>query len=138
MGLLVGLSSGTGLKLAVVGGVLTIAVADALSDALGIHISEESEATHTPKQIWASTLFTFVFKFLVASSFILPVVLLRLSVAVFVSIIWGLFLLGLISFYLAFKQKASFWKVALEHWFVAFLVIISSHFLGGLINRIFT
>ena len=47
LGLIVGLHSGTHSKLAVIGGILTIAMADAFSDALGIHVSEESEATHT-------------------------------------------------------------------------------------------
>ena len=46
LGLIVGLNSGTGSKLVVLGGILTIAIADAFSDALGIHISEESENKH--------------------------------------------------------------------------------------------
>ena len=41
-GLLVGLASGTGSLAAVLGGILVIAVADSMSDALGIHLSEES------------------------------------------------------------------------------------------------
>ena len=36
LGLMVGLHSGTGSRIAVIGGILTIAVADAFSDALGI------------------------------------------------------------------------------------------------------
>ena len=51
LGLIVGLHSGTHSKLAVIGGILTIAMADAFSDALGIHVSEESEATQWPKYI---------------------------------------------------------------------------------------
>ena len=47
LGLIVGLHSGTHSKLAVIGGILTIAMADAFSDALGIHVSEESEATQS-------------------------------------------------------------------------------------------
>jgi hypothetical protein len=59
LGLMVGLHSGTHSKLAVAGGILTIAIADAFSDALGIHISEESENAHTRKQVWVSTAATF-------------------------------------------------------------------------------
>ena len=55
LGLIVGLHSGTHSKLVVIGGVLVIAVADALSDALGIHISEESENKHTQREIWEAT-----------------------------------------------------------------------------------
>jgi hypothetical protein len=39
LGLMIGLNSGTNSKLVVIGGILTIAVADSLSDSLGIHIS---------------------------------------------------------------------------------------------------
>ena len=50
IGLMVGLHSGTHSSLIVVGGILTIAVADAFSDALGIHIAEEAENVHTDKE----------------------------------------------------------------------------------------
>ena len=42
LGLIVGLNSSTGSKLVVIGGIITIAIADAMSDALGMHISQES------------------------------------------------------------------------------------------------
>ena len=60
LGLMTGLYSGTNSKLVVIGGILTIAFADSLSDSLGIHISEESENKHTHKEIWESTFFTFI------------------------------------------------------------------------------
>jgi vacuolar iron transporter family protein len=41
LGLMVGLHSGTGSKLVVLGGIFTIAIADAFSDALGIHVSSD-------------------------------------------------------------------------------------------------
>ena len=62
LGLIVGLHSGTHSKLVIIGGVLVIAVADALSDALGIHISEESENKHSPREVWESTISTFLSK----------------------------------------------------------------------------
>ncbi|MBW1641510.1 MAG: VIT1/CCC1 transporter family protein, partial [Deltaproteobacteria bacterium] len=52
LGLMVGLHSGTHSRMVVIGGILTIAVADAFSDALGIHISAESENECSPKEIW--------------------------------------------------------------------------------------
>jgi len=54
LGLMVGLHSGTHSKLVILGGIFTIAVADAFSDALGIHVSEESENKHSAKEIWVS------------------------------------------------------------------------------------
>ncbi len=64
LGLMVGLHSGTHSKLIVLGGILTIAIADAFSDAVGIHLSEESEIKHSSKEIWESTIATFFFKFI--------------------------------------------------------------------------
>jgi len=42
---LVGLHSGINSMLVVVGGILTISIADSMSDGLGIHISKESDPT---------------------------------------------------------------------------------------------
>jgi VIT1/CCC1 family predicted Fe2+/Mn2+ transporter len=98
LGLMVGLQAGTQSRLAVIGGILTIAVADAFSDALGIHISQESEAENKPRVIWEATLATFLSKFLFALTFVIPVLYLPLSLAVFISMLWGLFCLGIFSF----------------------------------------
>ena len=50
LGLMVGLHSFVGSKLVITGGILTVAVADAFSDSLGIHIAEESEGIHNEKR----------------------------------------------------------------------------------------
>jgi len=97
LGLMVGLHSGTHSKIVVLGGILTIAVADAFSDALGIHVSEESEQKHTNKEIWESTIATFLSKFLFALTFIIPIVFFELSTAIVISVIWGLFALSILS-----------------------------------------
>lgn len=52
LGLMVELHSGTHSLLVVAGGILTITVADAFSDALGIHISEEAENVHATVEVW--------------------------------------------------------------------------------------
>jgi len=137
MGLMVGLSSGTSSRIAVIGGILTIAIADAFSDALGIHISEESENVHTGKEIWVSTIATFLAKFLFASTFIIPVIFLKLGIAILVNIIWGVLVLGIASFVLAKVQNENPFKVVSEHVLIAILVIILSHYTGKLISHYF-
>ncbi|MCK4905870.1 hypothetical protein KAS42_06505 [bacterium] len=137
LGLMVGLNAGTHSKQAVIGGILIIAVADAFSDALGIHISEESENKHTTKQIWVSTISTFITKFIFALTFVIPVLLLELSVAIVVSVVWGLTILGIFSFKIAREQNAKTWKVIFEHLFIASLVIFITHYLGNWISLIF-
>lgn len=137
LGLMVGLSSGTNSKLAVIGGILTIAIADAFSDALGIHISEESENRHTEREIWESTISTFVFKFLTAITFLAPVILLELSTSIFVSVIWGFSLLGIFSYYIAKEQKVNAFAVVSEHIAIAIVVIAAAHYAGIWIKSTF-
>ncbi|MBN2120828.1 MAG: hypothetical protein JW734_07225 [Candidatus Omnitrophica bacterium] len=138
LGLMVGLNSGIGSKLAVIGGILIIAIADAFSDAIGIHVSEESEAKHTAKQIWASTIFTFFFKFIFSITFLFPVLWFSLPVAVAVSVIWGLLLLSVFSFYLAKEQGIEPWKVIAEHLLIAVVVITLTHLAGTWIKSKFS
>ncbi|MBU4370246.1 hypothetical protein KKG58_05900 [Patescibacteria group bacterium] len=134
LGLIVGLNSGTHLKMVVVGGILVIAVADAFSDALGIHVSEESNKQRSGKEIWESTLSTFFSKFVIALTFLFPVLLFKLSLAIIISVIWGLLLIGFFSFYLAKQQKKKALPIVLEHIFIAILVIIITHYVGDLVS----
>lgn len=135
---MVGLHSGTQSALVVIGGILTIAIADAFSDALGIHIAEESENKHTTKEIWESTISTFLFKFIFSSTFIVPILLFQLSTAIMVSVIWGLSLLGLFSYQIAKEQKVKPWKVVMEHLIVALMVIAITHYVGGWVGSMFS
>lgn len=136
LGLIVGLHAGTDSKLVVLAAILTIAVADAFSDALGIHTSEESEAKHTSGEIWQSTISAFLSKFLCALTFAVPVLLFSFPAAIIISVIWGLILLSIFSFYLAKIQKKIPWKVITEHLVIALIVIAATHYLGVLISLI--
>ncbi|MBS3164701.1 hypothetical protein J4439_04690 [Candidatus Woesearchaeota archaeon] len=128
LGLMVGLS-GTSPRL-VLGGILLIAIADSASDALGIHISEESENRHSAREIWESTAATFFAKFLVALTFVVPVLFLELAIAVRVNIAWGLLLLTAVSYYLARREGQHPGGVIAEHLVIAVLVVIVSRTLG--------
>ncbi|HOO91772.1 MAG TPA: hypothetical protein PLA74_13190 [Syntrophales bacterium] len=130
LGLMVGLYSGTRSKLAVIGGIVTIAIADAFSDALGIHISEESENKHTTQEIWEATISTLLFKFIFAVTFIVPVLVCSLGTAIVVSVAWGMSLLGIFSFYMAKKQKVKAVNVILEHVFTALVVVAVTYYVG--------
>ena len=55
LGLIIGLHSGTQSKLAILVGVVILSFADALSDAFGIHVSEEAENVHTARETWESS-----------------------------------------------------------------------------------
>ncbi|MFH1473551.1 MAG: hypothetical protein ABIE55_01520 [Candidatus Aenigmatarchaeota archaeon] len=130
LGLMVGLHSGTHSTLAVIGGILTIAIADAFSDSLGIHVCEESENKHTTKEIWEATISTFLTKFFFALTFFIPVFLFELDTAIIVSIAWGLSMISVLSFNMARKEKEPYWKVIGEHIAIALVVITITHFVG--------
>ena len=136
LGLIVGLHSGTHSKIVILSGIIIIAIADALSDALGIHISEEAEDKHTTKEIWESTITTFLSKFVFALMFIFPILFLKLSTAIIVCVIWGLFLITIFSYYMARQQKVSPYKVIFEHLIIAIIVIAITHYIGDLITTL--
>ncbi len=130
LGLIVGLHSSTHSALVIIGGILVIAIADACSDALGIHISEEYENKHTTREIWEATVTTFLSKFIVTLTFIIPVLLFPLYTAMTLDVIWGLSLMAVFSFYMATEQGTSPYLVVIEHLAIAVFVIIVTHYVG--------
>ena len=133
LGLMVGLNSSTHSKLVVMGGILTIAVADAFSDALGIHISQEADSNNKTGEVWEATAATFAAKFLFALTFLIPVIAFELGTAIIVSVAWGLLMLGILSYRIAKSHNERPIKVIGEHLLVAILVIILTNYFGGLI-----
>jgi VIT1/CCC1 family predicted Fe2+/Mn2+ transporter len=138
LGLMVGLYSTTRSGLVVIGGILTIAIADAFSDALGIHISEESENVHTVSQVWIATISTFLAKFIFSSSFIIPVLIFSLNMAILINIIWGFCVLIFVSYKIAREQDNKPLKVIFEHLIIALTVIVITHLLGHWISASFS
>ena len=135
LGMMVGLSASTQSRLAVIGGIISIAIADAFSDAVGIHISEEAEHRHSEREIWEATVSTLVSKFFIALTFVMPVIAFELPVAIGVSVGWGLALVVLFSYYLAVGQGVRPFRVLLEHVTIVVLVIIITHYAGKWIGK---
>lgn len=130
LGLIIGLHAGTHSRAAVLGGILTIAIADGLSDALGIHLAEESKGTASVRQIWESTVATFMSKVSVAVTFAIPLLLFELSTSILVNLLWGIAILTTLSFFTARTQHIPAWKVIGEHLLIAFSVVIVSYYVG--------
>jgi len=134
MGLLVGLHSGTHSRVAIAGGIATIAIADAFSEAFSMHIAQETDPKATTAQIWLAALATFATKFVFAISFLAPVLTLDLTTAAIVSVVWGFGLLSLTSYWMAKQNETSPWKSIFEHLLIASLVIVANHFVGVLVS----
>lgn len=138
VGLLTGLNAGTKSLAAVLGGILVIAVADALSDALGIHLAEEANPDTTAGHVWAATISTFVTKFVFAGSFAVPLLLLPLQTAVVASILWGMLVIAVLSFFLARSQGERVLPVVLEHLGIGILVVVLSQLIGAWVGAQFS
>jgi VIT1/CCC1 family predicted Fe2+/Mn2+ transporter len=135
LGLMVGLHSGTHSRAIVIGGILTIAIADAMSDALGIHVSEESKNSSPTRDIWEATLATFIAKFMIAVTFVIPVAFGPLDQAIVISVAWGLLLLTVLSFFVARAQAIAPWKVIGEHLLIALCVVAMTHVVGDWVKN---
>lgn len=137
LGLMVGLHAGTHSRPAVLGGILTIAVADAMSDALGMRIAEESKNHGNSNEVWESTVSTFAAKFVIAGTFALPVLFLPLDAAIAASLLWGFSLLAGLSYVLARAQQVAPWKVIGEHVVIGLCVVAITHYLGQWVGNRF-
>jgi len=140
-GMVVGLSAATSSKLAVVAGIVIMAIADGLSDAISLHAAEEAEvekakAKHTPKEIWLTTFFAFLSVSGFTLTFVIPILIFPIPTAIFVAIFWGIFLLICLNLYIAKIRKEKPIKLILEHIFLAVFVVIISHLIGSQIPKI--
>lgn len=134
LGLIAGLAHGDGARNSIIAGLLIIAIADNIADSLGIHILKEAEGAHK-KEIYLATLGNFTVRFILAMTFVMIILLLPSYLALFVSVIWGLFLLTVLSYSIARTKKINPFKETAWHLLVALLVIVGSKLLGDLISN---
>jgi vacuolar iron transporter family protein len=134
MGLIAGLAQGNGAKTSIITGLLIIAIADNISDSLGIHMYKESEGV-SRHEVNTYTYGNFIVRLFLAFTFVLIVLLLSSGTALIVSSIWGLFLLAILSYLIAKRKKTNLFIEVIWHLAVALLVIISSKLLGNLILK---
>ncbi len=138
IGLIVGLHSGTGSKEVVIAGILTIAIADAFSDALGVHISEESDEDNSDQHVWESTFATFLSKLIFASTFMVPMLLFEYFTGLILSLVWGILSLSILSYLIAVQKKEKPISVIGEHLLIAVVVIVLTYLTGGFIKGMFS
>jgi VIT1/CCC1 family predicted Fe2+/Mn2+ transporter len=134
---IVGLARSSNPKFAIIGSLLVIAIADNISDSLGIHIYQESDLKKS-EVVRTSTLYNFLTRFFVILVFILLVYFLPLLYASIMSIIWGISLLIVLSYYIAREQKVNPYKAIVEHVAIAVVVIIFSNYLSEWILHLVT
>jgi VIT1/CCC1 family predicted Fe2+/Mn2+ transporter len=132
MGLIAGLTQSDSMRQTTIAGLLIIAIADNISDSLGIHIYKESEGA-SRRAILSATFGNFLLRFVLVLSFILIVLFLPALQALVVASIWGLTLLVLLSYSIAIAKNTTVRVEIIWHVVVALLVIFGSKLLGGFI-----
>lgn len=136
LALIIGLNINSFSKIGIIGSLLVIAIADNISDTLGIHIYQEGERLKN-KDVWISTFTNFITRLLVVSIFIIFIIFLPSANATFTSIIYGFTVLTIISFIIAKKRKTSAIRCILEHILIAGFVIIGTKLLSDWIRNNF-
>lgn len=136
LGLISGLAAGTHSKIAVIGGIVTIAIADSFSDAFGMHTAEESSESNQ-NHIWTTTGVTLIAKLVLSSTFLIPVLIFDLNLAVVLSCLWGALIISLVSLKIAQAQQTQAWKVISEHLAITIFVVVATTFAGQYVNGLF-
>ena len=136
MGLMLGLNSATSSKLAVVGGVVSLAFADGFSDAVAVHALVEAEGKKG-KQVWEAALAAFLSKFFLPLIFLIPIIFFSLDKAILVSIGLGLALTAVLGFAISKIQKEKASRVITEHVGLAIIVLIITHYVGKVVAYYF-
>jgi len=138
LGMVVGVNASTSSRLAVIAGIVAIAIADAFSDAVAMHVSEESEGIHSRGDVWEATMATFLAKFTFAMTFVIPIWFLPLDIAVLIDIVWGLSIMTVFNFLLARSQDERVLRVIFEHLAIAIVVVLITYIVGLSLSTIIT
>jgi hypothetical protein len=129
MALIVGLGAATAGKMAIIGSLLVIGLADNLTDSLSVHIYQEAERL-AHRQALSTTAANYVARLTVTASFVLLVVLLPARTAAVAAVAWGIFLLSALSYLLARARQVSATGEIFKHAGVALAVIVMSKVIG--------
>ena len=129
LGIIIGLGA-TGSRLALIVGVLVTTVADALADAAGIHVSQETERKHSNEQVRFATIFSFAFRLLAGIILIIPIFLLEFFTSVFVSVAVGMVMIAFLGYFIGKTRKESTLRMIAEYIGLGLVVVVISYYIG--------
>jgi hypothetical protein len=129
MALMAGLEAANAAKATEVTALLIAAVADNLTDSLSVHLYQESEGLER-REAFVGTLANFATRLIVCLSFVLMVLLFERHTAAVGGIVWGLSLLGGLSYLLARRRNVSALSEVVKHVTVAVVIIFVSRSIG--------
>lgn len=134
---IVGLSNNPEPRLAIIGSLMVFAIADNISDSLGIHIYHESDLKKS-NTVAISTFTNFFTRLLVIGTFAFLVLILPILYAVIASILLGMSLLIALSYLIAKEQGVDPYMAIMQHMAVAIIVVAGSFLMREWITGVFT
>ncbi len=136
LSLIIGLDAATASRATIISGLLIVALADNLTDALSIHIYQESERLEA-SQAFRSTVTNFISRLLVSLSFVLLIAFMPVASAISAAVAWGLLLIVTLTTIIARERKVSVVIEVFKHISVALAVILASKAIGAWITSNF-
>lgn len=131
LSLIVGFSVTVHQKISIISALAILAVADNISDSLGIHIYQESENAGQSK--WF-TITNFLTRLVLTCIFAAIVLFLPSPYMVPIAIIFGMAVLSILSYWIAIEQKMNPRLEIPKHLAIATVAMIASHFIGKIIH----
>ncbi len=131
--LIVGLNTTMLARTTIVGSLLIFALADNLTDSLGVHIYQESERL-PEREAFHTTVANLLARVLLTLSFVGLVLAVPGWALVYVSVVWGFILLSTLSYLLARERAVSALSEISKHCAVALVVVVLSRAIGMAIH----
>jgi hypothetical protein len=135
MALIGGLGAADATKPVIVSALLIAALADNLTDALSIHMFQESERL-PEHDAFRGTVSNFVTRLLLCISFVALVGSFPLAQVARIATAWGMLLLAILTYLVARERRAKPWLEVVKHLFIASAVIIVSGAIGHWIGAV--
>lgn len=135
LALLIGLNQLGVSKPGIIGALLVIAFADNLADSLGMHIYAESKSKNQKK---LNTAMNYLTRLGITLLLMVFVVALPLPHAMAMSIILGLVILAVLSYFIAKSHNQNPGRSVAYHLAVAILVLMASQLIGSTIKALFS
>jgi len=135
MALIAGLEAASGRRSSIIAGLLIFALADNLTDSLSIHVYQEAEHLEQ-RAAFRATATNFAMRLAVTLSFVLIVLGLTPSLALWTALAWGVSLLVILTILVARERRVRVWPEIARHVALAFIVILASKLLGEWITRV--
>lgn len=133
---IVGITTGLGTignRTATIIGLLAAGIANSFGNAAGFHVSEESEGIHSPREVWISTLLSFLGTFIFTFILLTPLFLMELRNAIISC--WIIGILSIISLGVWVGKtlklkKSEIVKLTAEYLVICMSVILLTYFIG--------